>query len=68
MMTTQIKIQGMTCSGCENNVQIALDELEGVIKADVDLTKGSATIEHENLEISTIKNAVEEAGYSVQSE
>jgi copper chaperone len=68
MTTTQIKIQGMTCSGCENNVQIALDELEGVIKADVDRTKGSAIIEHENLEISTIKNAVEEAGYSVQSE
>ncbi len=67
MTTTHIKIQGMTCSGCENNVQIALDELEGVIKADVDYTKGAATIDHENLELSTIKNAVEEAGYKVES-
>ncbi len=68
MTTTHINIQGMICSGCVNHVQKALIEQKGVIKADVDLSSGTATIEHQNIEVSSLEHAIKEAGYSVVSE
>jgi|AntRauTorckE6833_2_1112554.scaffolds.fasta_scaffold08509_2 Cu+-exporting ATPase len=68
MKTTQMKIQGMTCSGCVNHVHKALIKHEGVINADVDLASGTATIEHQNVEVSSLENAIRDAGYSVVSE
>lgn len=67
-MTTTINIKGMTCSGCVNHVQKALTKHEGVISADVDLTSGTATIEHQDVEVSSLKKAIEDAGYSVVSD
>lgn len=54
-MTTTIKVKGMTCSGCVNHVQKALTKHEGVINADVDLATGTATIEHQDVEVSSLK-------------
>lgn len=67
-MTTTIKVKGMTCSGCVNHVQKALTKHEGVINADVDLATGTATIEHQDVEVSSLKKAIEDAGYSVVSD
>ena len=65
MVTTQIKIQGMACSGCVNHIQKALIEHTGVTKAEVDLPTGMASIEHQNLEISSLNRVIQDAGYSV---
>ena len=37
-------IQGMTCNGCRSHVQHELQEVEGVLTAEVDLEKAEATL------------------------
>ena len=38
------KIDGMTCGGCSNKVQKALDELDGIESCSVNVDKGQALI------------------------
>ena len=66
-MTTTIKVKGMTCSGCVNHVQEALTKHEGVINADVDLASGLATIEHQDVDVSSLEDVIRATGYSVIS-
>ena len=46
-MTHTYKITGMTCNGCRSHVEKALQEVEGVKKADVNLEKAEAVISME---------------------
>ncbi|GLB48556.1 hypothetical protein Y10_09240 [Neptunitalea sp. Y10] len=41
------KVTGMTCMGCSSFVERALNDVEGVTKATVDLEKAEAEIEME---------------------
>jgi copper chaperone len=67
-MTTQLKIEGMTCGHCVAGVKSALEALEGVNRADVKLEPGSAIVEHapETTPLALIA-AVEEEGYKAQA-
>ncbi len=47
-MTHTYTITGMTCNGCRNNVEQTLNEVDGVIKASVNLEKAEAIIEMQN--------------------
>jgi copper chaperone CopZ len=44
---TTLSIEGMTCQACVARVREALEEVEGVSAADVDLSAGSATVTHD---------------------
>lgn len=46
-MTHKYEITGMTCLGCQSNVERALNNMEGVIEAHVDLQKAEAVISME---------------------
>jgi copper ion binding protein len=63
----EIKISGMSCAHCAARVEKSLKSVEGVEEAQVDLEKGKATIEYDSnqVELSKLEDAVEEAGYSV---
>lgn len=66
MTTTKIVVKGMTCGNCVNHVTEALKGLSGVTNVDVQLEGGNVTIESASaLDESLVKDAVEEAGYSV---
>lgn len=66
MTTTKIVVEGMTCGNCVNHVTEALKGLSGVTNVDVQLEGGNVTIESASaLDESLVKDAVEEAGYSV---
>ena len=60
-----IKIDGMSCQNCVRHVTEALEELEGVAEVVVDLDKKQANINPENIPETIIREAVEEAGYTV---
>lgn len=47
-MTNTYKIHGMTCNGCRSHVEKSLNEVEGVLRASVNLEKAEATIEMKN--------------------
>jgi copper chaperone len=65
MTQETIKVEGMSCMHCQLRVKKAVEEVEGVRKADVDLQTKQVVIDYEegkaNLE--KIKAAIREAGY-----
>ncbi|MDD3205598.1 MAG: heavy metal translocating P-type ATPase [Lachnospiraceae bacterium] len=63
-MERTIKIEGMMCEHCKKRVEDALNALEGVTKAEVNLEAKTATVSMEK-EISTevLETAVTDAGY-----
>lgn len=65
-MKVQIFIEGMTCGHCSARVEKALKAVEGVAAAKVDLANKNATVElSSSVADSTLKEAVEDAGYDV---
>ena len=63
---TQLKVTGMTCGHCQSAVKSALESVEGVQKAEVDLESGVARVEG-NADASKLINAVEEEGYQASA-
>ncbi len=64
METTQLKVTGMTCGMCVQHVTTALQDVAGVQSAKVDLTAGSATVQHDQSTVpASLIEAVSEAGY-----
>jgi copper chaperone CopZ len=63
-MTKKITIEGMTCGHCAMHVEEALEGVNGVISAKVNLAGKSAIVELEQeVDAAELKAAVEEAGY-----
>jgi len=59
---TTLNISGMTCSHCQHAVKSALESVEGVQRAEVDLAAGTAQVEG-NADLGALVAAVEEEGY-----
>jgi len=67
MRTETMRVGGMTCAACSARVERALRKLEGVESASVNLATEKATVvfDPRALRPSSIKEAVEKAGYKV---
>lgn len=65
MTQETIKVEGMSCMHCQLRVKKAIEEVEGVRKADVDLQKKQAVVEYEEGKANPekIRAAIREAGY-----
>ncbi len=62
-----IKVEGMVCNGCENRVQNALKNIEGVENVIADHTKGIVTITAKSeVAESVIKEKIEDIGFEVK--
>lgn len=61
----RLRITGMTCANCVHHVQRALEELVAVQSANVNLATDTAVVRHMGVPRSTLKTAVERAGYGV---
>jgi Cu+-exporting ATPase len=67
MNTKTIFIEGMSCNHCKMSVEKALNSLEGVTKAEVNLENKNAIIEaSKEIEKSKIIKVIEEAGFEVK--
>jgi len=60
-------VTGMTCATCAGTIADSLNELEGVLKADVNLAteRASVTFDPEKVDVAKMRKAVEDAGYGV---
>ena len=47
MAIATLKVSGMSCQHCVRSVTSALQSVEGVERAEVDLSKGRATVEYD---------------------
>lgn len=63
----ELAVKGMTCSGCEEHVKHAVNELEGVIEASASYKDGKAIISYDASKTSPekIKEAINSTGYKV---
>lgn len=66
-MRKLLKIDGMSCGHCVMHVQSALEGVEGVKKAEVNLMERSAMVEGEALDDQALRAAVADAGYRIVS-
>ena len=67
-MEKTIMIDGMSCNHCKRTVEKVLNSIDGVLKAEVSLEEKCAKIEimeRTKVENETIKNLIEEEGFTV---
>jgi len=67
MVKVTLKVEGMSCSHCENAVKKAAGSINGVKSVEVDLKSKTVTIEHDPslAPIGKIAEAIEDQGYDV---
>lgn len=59
-----VNVEGMSCNNCAKHVKKALEDLEGVEVADVNLEEKNAEVSYiGDIDQEKIKEAIEEAGY-----
>ncbi|MFO0551958.1 MAG: heavy metal-associated domain-containing protein [Polyangiaceae bacterium] len=63
-LTTTLEVTGMTCGSCVRHVKQALERIDGVERAEVQLTPGRAAVKHRvGLTAQELLGAIEEEGY-----
>nr|WP_229671838.1 copper chaperone CopZ [Lentibacillus kapialis] len=69
MMEKTLNVQGMSCGHCKMSVEGALNELEGVSAAEVNLEAGKVgvTFDESKVNVDAMKEAVEDQGYDVSA-
>lgn len=65
MKETIIKVQGMACEGCENRIQNALKNIEGIEKVVANHKEGTVTVTTNEILINDIKEKIEDLGFIV---
>lgn len=62
----EVKIEGMTCDACQNHVNHAVNDLEGIVSIETSYDKGNSVIEYDKTKTNQdeIKKAVESTGYT----
>ena len=64
-----LDVQGMTCAGCEYNVESALKKIDGVTKVEADAGKAVAMVEYDPkvAQIDQMVAAVNKTGYKASA-
>lgn len=65
MATTLYKVEGMTCGGCQRHVEKALKAISGVSMVQIDLAKGTATVEGD-ASFETLAASLQAEGYTLR--
>jgi copper chaperone CopZ len=65
-MTTEITVDDMTCEGCEDIVEDALEDVSGVESADADRQADLVTVEGD-ADQDEVVEAIDMAGYSASA-
>ena len=64
MKEINLKVEGMMCTGCENRIQNAVKNMNGIKSVKADHTTGTVKIEAEDgIEESKIKEKIENIGF-----
>ena len=68
MSTETYTVTGMTCDHCSRSISAEVSAVSGVTTVDVDLATGRVTVTSEQpVSADEVREAVEEAGYSLAS-
>lgn len=63
-----LKVDGMSCSHCEQTVMKSVGSLNGIVNVNVDLTGKMVIVEYEpeKIALDTIKDVIEDQGFDVK--
>ncbi|MCH7661405.1 MAG: heavy-metal-associated domain-containing protein [Euryarchaeota archaeon] len=61
----ELRVDGMSCEGCEDQVDRALGTVEGVKRTDADHATGTVEIAAESGTEDAARRAIHDAGYDV---
>ena len=66
VVTVDLKVEGMTCTGCENTVNFAIEEIYGVTEVESDFSASWARVSYDTLLVThgMIARAVTDRGYT----
>ena len=63
-----LKVTGMMCEGCENRIQNAVKNMEGVETVVANHQEGTVKLSlNENADISKIKEKIEDIGFTLEN-
>lgn len=66
MARLTVDVTGMSCGGCEQNVEDALGSIAGITSVDADHESDIVEVTtEEDIDDSTLHSAIEDAGYEV---
>ena len=65
MSTRTSSVDGMSCGHCVNAITSEVTKLDSVTSVDVDLGAKTVTVAGDPLDDAAIKDAIDEAGYTV---
>ncbi|HDJ2489947.1 TPA: copper chaperone CopZ [Staphylococcus aureus] len=62
-----LNVEGMSCGHCKSPVESALNNIDGVTSADVNLENGQVSVQYDDskVAVSQMKDAIEDQGYDV---
>lgn len=67
MKEVVIKVEGMMCSGCENRVQNALNEVEGVETVVANHEEGTVKVTlNTDIDLEVLTDTIEDLGFDVE--
>lgn len=70
IQNVKLSIKGMTCTGCENHIHLAINKLDGIIELQSSYENGSSIVKFDESKIAVqaIINSIEkETGYQVSN-
>lgn len=65
MKETVLRVEGMACGGCENRIQNAIKNMEGIEEVVANHKEGTVTIVAKEMDINVIKEKIEDLGFNV---
>lgn len=68
MNTLVIQVQGMKCEGCENRIISTLISIKGISNVKANHKNGTVEVTTEQFDFATIKEKIENLGFSVIDE
>ncbi|PZI89937.1 copper chaperone CopZ [Staphylococcus aureus] len=60
-----LNVEGMSCGHCKSAVESALNNIDGVTSAEVNLENGQVSVQYDDVAVSQMKDAIEDQGYDV---
>lgn len=69
MATKTLTVKGMSCGHCKMAVENALNQLDGVSAAEVNLEAGKVDVTYDDAKVTVdaMKEAIEDQGYDVEA-
>lgn len=69
MTQLTLNVEGMSCEHCKRAVETALQKLDGVEKAEVNLAANTVSVTYDGSKVTTaqMKEALKEEGYEIAS-